>query len=280
MPVVLQVDKVKSFQPPEYGENGVGVALPADMTEEKDKRFLENQFNVTIVNVLAEILGVKLKVSYPNLPKTSIIIVFHNEAWTTLLRTLHSVINRSPLALLEEIILIDDLSDRDYLKAPLDEYIKRFPVPMRIVHLKRRSGLIRARLTGSGMAKGRVLLFLDAHVEVTEGWLEPLVDRVARDRKRVVAPIIDVISDDTFEYVTASDTTWGGFNWHLNFRWYPVPKREMLRRKGDRSSPIQTPTIAGGLFAIDKQFFYDIGSYDEGMQVWGGENLEISFRVS
>ncbi|KAK6024854.1 glycosyltransferase, group 2 family protein, partial [Ostertagia ostertagi] len=215
----------------------------------------------------------------PNLPKTSIIIVFHNEAWTTLLRTLHSVINRSPLALLEEIILIDDLSDRDYLKAPLDEYIKRFPVPMRIVHLKRRSGLIRARLTGSGMAKGRVLLFLDAHVEVTEGWLEPLVDRVARDRKRVVAPIIDVISDDTFEYVTASDTTWGGFNWHLNFRWYPVPKREMLRRKGDRSSPIQTPTIAGGLFAIDKQFFYDIGSYDEGMQVWGGENLEISFRV-
>ncbi|CAJ0598701.1 unnamed protein product [Cylicocyclus nassatus] len=214
-----------------------------------------------------------------NLPKTSIIIVFHNEAWSTLLRTLHSVINRSPLNLLEEIILIDDLSDRDYLKEPLDAYIKRFPIPMRIVHLKKRSGLIRARLTGSGMARGRILLFLDAHVEVTHGWLEPLVDRVVGDRKRVVAPIIDVISDDTFEYVTASETTWGGFNWHLNFRWYPVAKREISRRRGLRASPIQTPTIAGGLFAIDKQFFYDIGSYDEGMQVWGGENLEISFRV-
>lgn len=35
---------------------------------------------------------------------------------------------RSPLHLLEEIILIDDLSDRDYLKAPLDAYISRFPV--------------------------------------------------------------------------------------------------------------------------------------------------------
>jgi polypeptide N-acetylgalactosaminyltransferase len=97
---------------------------------------------------------------------------------------------------------------------------------------------------------------LDAHVEVTKGWLEPMLHRVAEDRKIVVAPIIDVISDDNFEYVTASDTTWGGFNWHLNFRWYTVPEREMNRRNNDRSSPIRTPTIAGGLFAIDRSFFY------------------------
>ncbi|VDL62622.1 unnamed protein product [Nippostrongylus brasiliensis] len=270
---------VQSFKAPEHGEEGTGVVVPEELKAEKDKRFQENEFNVMASEMISVNRSLPDYRFHNDLPKTSIIIVFHNEAWTTLLRTLHSVVNRSPLHLLEEIILIDDLSDRSYLKDPLDAYIKRFPVPMHIVHLKNRSGLIRARLTGSSMAKGRILVFLDAHVEVTEGWLEPLLDRVAGDRKRVVAPIIDVISDDTFEYVTASDTTWGGFNWHLNFRWYPVPKREMSRRKGDRASPIQTPTIAGGLFAIDKQFFYDIGSYDEGMQVWGGENLEISFRV-
>ena len=37
--------------------------------------------------------------------------------------------------------------------------------------------------------------------------------------------------------------------------------------------------MAGGLFGIHRQYFYDMGSYDEEMDIWGGENLELSFRV-
>lgn len=44
------------------------------------------------------------------LPKASVIIVFHNEGWSTLMRTVHSVINTSPKELLHEVVMVDDFS--------------------------------------------------------------------------------------------------------------------------------------------------------------------------
>jgi polypeptide N-acetylgalactosaminyltransferase len=121
---------------------------------------------------------------------------------------------------------------------------------------------------------------LDSHCETAEGWLEPLIDPIARNPNISTVPLIEIIDDNTFQlYSTPIESVQvGGFDWNLIFDWHPVPRYEMERRK-QKTDPIRSPTMAGGLFAINRKYFELLGSYDPGMDIWGGENLEISFKV-
>lgn len=55
--------------------------------------------------------------------------------------------------------------------------------------------------------------------------------------------------------------------------------KELNKRKTDVTQPFPTPAMAGGLFSIDRDYFFKIGSYDNQMKIWGGDNLEMSFRI-
>ncbi|XP_069591451.1 polypeptide N-acetylgalactosaminyltransferase 3-like [Ranitomeya imitator] len=214
----------------------------------------------------------------PPLPTTSIIIVFHNEAWSTLLRTVHSAMYTSPAILLKEIIMVDDASTDEHLKDALDDYMKPFPI-VTVVRQRERKGLVSARLLGASIARGQTLTFLDAHCECHNGWLEPLLARIAEKNNVVACPDIATIDLDTFEFVKPPESFHirGVFNWALIFKWDDIPRSAESRL--DETNPVQTPTMAGGLFAISKEYFEYIGSYDDNMEIWGGENLEMSFRV-
>ena len=133
---------------------------------------------------------------YPDaqyLPTASVILVFYDEGWGVLLRTVHSVINTSPAALLKEIVLIDDgstdstfilpafLSERrsprfdgemfksavvsGALQEPLETYIKRWNGLVKLYRTGKRVGLIEARTLGAQKSVGDVIIVLDAHCE-------------------------------------------------------------------------------------------------------------------
>lgn len=42
-----------------------------------------------------------------------------------------------------------------------------------------------------------------------------------------------------------------------------IPDREMNRVKNDETAPLRSPSFFGSAFAIDRKFFYEIGSFDE-----------------
>ncbi|XP_034042155.1 polypeptide N-acetylgalactosaminyltransferase 5 isoform X2 [Thalassophryne amazonica] len=267
----------------QFGQPGV---LPSDADEQVKKRWGEGHFNVylsdqipvdrAIPDTRPEMCAQSL--IHDDLPTTSVIFCFVDEVWSTLLRSVHSVLNRSPPHLIKEIILVDDFSTKEYLKEPLDRYMLQFP-KVRIIRLKERQGLIRARMAGAAAAKGEVLTFLDSHIECNVGWLEPMLERIYQNRKKVPCPTIEVISDKDMSYLKIDNFQKGVFDWSLMFRWRPIPQEVIKKTNLSISDPLRCPVMAGGLFSIDKNYFFELGAYDPGLDVWGGENMEISFKI-
>uniref|UniRef100_A0A8D8QEJ5 Polypeptide N-acetylgalactosaminyltransferase 9 n=1 Tax=Cacopsylla melanoneura TaxID=428564 RepID=A0A8D8QEJ5_9HEMI len=213
----------------QYGEWGKPVILPQNLSSDIKKLVEEGWQRNAFNQYVSDLISVKRKLPDPrdewckvpgrylkNLPQTSVIICFHNEAWSVLLRTVHSVLDRSPAHLLKEIILVDDYSDMPHLKKQLEEYMERFS-KVKVIRASKREGLIRARLMGARHAAGPVLTYLDSHCECAEGWLEPLLDRIARDRTTVVSPVIGSIKSDTLRtfFLTLDFILVGGFDFNL-----------------------------------------------------------------
>jgi hypothetical protein len=79
---------------------------------------------------------------------------------------------------------------------------------VKLIRMPQRSGLMRTRMAGVEAASAEVLTFLDSHVEATEGWLEPLMERIRLNPKAVPCPVIEEVNDKTFQY-KAGNLFWG-----------------------------------------------------------------------
>ncbi|XP_052872332.1 N-acetylgalactosaminyltransferase 6-like [Anopheles cruzii] len=267
------------------GEQG----KPYRLTDPKAKAlneevFKENGYSAVVSDTIAlnrsvpdiRHVNCRTKEYLRELPSVSVIVIFYNEHWSTLLRTVFSVLNRSPPELLQEVILVNDHSTKPFLWAPLRHFVETELAPkVRLIDLPARSGLIVARMAGARQARGDVLIVLDSHTEVNTNWLPPLLEPIAEDYRTCVCPLIDVIAYDTFEYRAQDEGKRGVFDWKFYYKRLPLLPGDT----DDPTKPFNSPVMAGGLFAISAKFFWELGGYDEGLDIWGGEQYELSFKI-
>jgi polypeptide N-acetylgalactosaminyltransferase len=255
--------------PGEFG-NAVNEVSP-DEEDLNQRLFDENGYNGLISDKISVNRSIRdlrhpscKKLRYlKELPTVSVVIPFYNEHLSVLLRTIHSIINRSPAELLNEIILINDRSTKEFLYDPLRTYIEENFAPKKVILLEMpaRSGLIWARLAGARAASGDVLLFLDSHTEPNVNWLPPLLEPIAKNYRVCVCPFIDVIEFTNFEYVAQDEGSRGIFDWNFNYR-----KMELKQKHQTKPTDLyESPVMAGGLFAISTKFFWELGGYDNGV---------------
>ncbi|XP_058628388.1 probable polypeptide N-acetylgalactosaminyltransferase 8 [Onychostoma macrolepis] len=217
---------------------------------------------------------------YPhNLPTLSVVLIYLNEALSVIQRAICSIINRTPAHLLKDIILVDDHSTNEDLKTQLHVYVssinEKHPGLVKTVTHSEQKGLSQARISGWKAASGDVVAILDAHIEVHVKWAEPLLARIQADRTLVLSPVFDKVNYYDLQ-VTKHFTSAHGFDWALWCMYVAFPQK--WYDQNDPSQPGKSPSVMG-ILVVDRLFFGEIGTLDGGMEVYGGENVELGIRV-
>ncbi len=139
--------------------------------------------------------------------------------------------------------------------------------PRETVELIRTSeplGVAAARNLGLARARGEIVVFSDAHMDLPEAWWQPIADTLNRPEVGVVGPGIGVMGNPDRRQGCGQRIA------------EPTLRLEWLLRQGDEPRPV--PALGGGFMAMRHETLKRAGAFDEGMAQWGSEDMELCVR--
>jgi len=158
-----------------------------------------------------------------------------------------------------EILVIDNGSTdgcADFLSEPREG--------VQLIRTAEPLGVCAARNRGLAQARGEVVVFADAHIDLPNDWWQPLVDTLNRPNVGVVGPGIGVMGNPD-----------GGVGYGQRIAETKL-RLDWLSRQGEAPYPV--PTLGGGFMAMRHDTLKEAGSFDEGMAQWGSEDVELCLR--
>merc|ERR1719253_1570153 len=116
------------------------------------------------------------------------------------------------------------------------------------------------------MARAEVIIFMEAHCIVNRGWLEPLLHRLTLEPKTLAMPALDIIPQTNWHAYQKTPPIIWRYEWNLN-----LISGNPGRLPGNIAEPYLSPGTSGGIFAMRKDWFEELGLFDVGMLEWGGD---------
>src|SRR5262249_39622769 len=125
-------------------------------------------------------------------------------------------------------------------------------------------GVAGARNFGLSQARGEIVVFADAHLDLPVDWWQPMGDTLNRPEVGVARPGLGVRGrpGETVGYGQ------GIAEPKLRLAWLP--------RQGEEPYPV--PALGGGFMAMRHDTLKRAGAFDEGMSQWGSEDVELCLR--
>jgi len=194
-------------------------------------------------------------------PVASVIIPCKNEG-QNLKMTLDSILAASQDVSMGklEIVVVDDGSDDgcgDFLKESGNCGGLRYISTPGL-------GAAQARNLGASTARGKYLIFCDAHITVPAGWPNNLLEAFKNDSVDAVAPAIGSLENPA---AIGYGQTWDE---QLQVVWLPPPRQ---------METSIAPLLPGGCVAVRAGVFRQVGGFDQGFIVWGHEDVELSLKM-
>jgi GT2 family glycosyltransferase len=186
----------------------------------------------------------------------SVVIPSHNED-VNLRNTVDAILGTVTAG--SEIIVVDDSSTDGSADFLVSGYHG-----VRMVRPSERLGVVSSRNYGGALATQPFIVFADAHVAPTPGWVEQFAEALSEPDVAAVAPGISVMG--------RLDSAGYGHVWadqSLKWRWLP--------KKSDQ--PYEVPMLPGAFFGIRRDVFEITGGFDDGFLIWGSGDSELSLRL-
>ncbi|HEU5201167.1 MAG TPA: glycosyltransferase [Nitrospira sp.] len=194
--------------------------------------------------------------------------------------TLAALQNQSYPSHLLEVVVADDGSD-----PPLELPPRSGGPPVRVIHQERDGfGLARARNLGAESADGEILVFLDCdmvperrHIEAHARWHHEIEYALVFGLRRHVD--FDDIEPSMVAEAVRSDRLADLFAGRpvQAVQWVAQHLERSDWLKADMADPWRV--TSGGNLSIRRDFFWEVGGYDQSFRQWGGEDNEFGFRA-